>query len=101
MQDGGLKNIWIMDSGCSHHMTGHLKWFSSLTPVSSSEHTIFGDKGTNKVKAVGAVVVSEKFILREAALVANLGYNLLSVSQLLKEGFEVCFKEGFSRVLDA
>jgi hypothetical protein len=29
-----------------------------------------------------------------------LGYSLLSVSQLLDEGFEVCFKMGCSHVLD-
>ena len=34
-------------------------------------------------------------------MVSNLGFNLLSVSQLLDEGFEVCFKEGCSRVLDS
>ena len=39
--------------------------------------------------------------LREVALVSNLGFNLLSVSQLLDEGFEVRFKEGCSRVLDS
>ena len=31
----------------------------------------------------------------------NLGFNLVSVSQLLKEGFEVRFKEGACCVLDA
>jgi hypothetical protein len=30
-----------------------------------------------------------------------LGYNLLSISQLLDEGFEVRFKTGCSRVLDS
>ncbi|WVZ52025.1 hypothetical protein U9M48_003120 [Paspalum notatum var. saurae] len=101
MQDGGLENIWIMDSGCSLHMTGNHRWFSNLTPVSSSEHIIFGDKGTGKVKGVGAVLVSKSFILRDVALVGNLGYNLLSVSQLFEEGYEVRIKKGFSRVLDA
>ena len=35
----------------------------------------------------------DRFTLREVALVSNLGFNLLSVSQLLDEGFEVRFKE--------
>ncbi|WVZ89163.1 hypothetical protein U9M48_035600 [Paspalum notatum var. saurae] len=91
MQNGGLENIWFMDSGCSRHMTGNYRWFSNLTPMSSSEHIIFGDKGT----------ISESFILRDVAFVGNLGYNLLSVSQLLEEGYEVRFKKSFSRVLDA
>jgi hypothetical protein len=39
--------------------------------------------------------------LRRISLVKSLGYNLLSVSQLLDDGFEVHFKTGCSRVLDS
>jgi hypothetical protein len=38
--------------------------------------------------------------LRRVALVNSLGFNLLSVSQLLDEGFEVRFKSGESRLLN-
>ncbi|WVZ63462.1 hypothetical protein U9M48_013093 [Paspalum notatum var. saurae] len=31
-EDRGMEDVWIMDSGCSRHMTGHRKWFSSLNP---------------------------------------------------------------------
>ncbi|WVZ75990.1 hypothetical protein U9M48_024000 [Paspalum notatum var. saurae] len=27
-----MEDVWIMDSGCSGHITGHRKWFSSLNP---------------------------------------------------------------------
>ena len=90
-----------MDSGCSRHMTGNDKWFSSLTPMRSKEYIVFGDNGRGKVRGIGAVRVSDHFTLREVALVSNLGFNLLSVSQLLDEGFEVHFKAGCSRVLDS
>ena len=90
-----------MDSGCSRHMTGNDKWFSSLTPMRSKEYIVFGANGRGKVRGLGAVRISDRFTLREVALVSNLGFNLLSVSQLLDEGFEVCFKEGYSRVLDS
>ncbi|WVZ89488.1 hypothetical protein U9M48_035885 [Paspalum notatum var. saurae] len=33
-EDQGMEDVWIMDSGCSRHMTGHRKWFSSLNPMS-------------------------------------------------------------------
>ena len=62
---------------------------------------MFGDKGRGKVQRVGSVAVSEKFSLREVALVLSLGFNLLSILQLLNEGFEMCFKKGCSCVLDA
>jgi hypothetical protein len=32
-QVGDLKNIWLIDSGCSRHMTGDKGWFSSLVPM--------------------------------------------------------------------
>ena len=90
-----------MDSDCSRHMTENDKWFSSLTLTHHKEYIIFGDKGKGKVRGVGTVRVSDRFTLREVALVSNHGFNLLFVSQLLDEGFEVLFKEGCSRVLDS
>ncbi|WVZ75488.1 hypothetical protein U9M48_023534 [Paspalum notatum var. saurae] len=92
-----MEDVWIMDSGCSRHMTGHRKWFSSLNPVSTTEYITFGDNGQGKVLGVGSISLSAKLFLREV----NLGFNLVSVSQLLDEGFEVRFKKGACRILDA
>ncbi|WVZ90003.1 LOW QUALITY PROTEIN: hypothetical protein U9M48_036341 [Paspalum notatum var. saurae] len=96
-----MEDVWIMDSGCSRHMTGHRKWFSSLNPVSTKEYITFGDNGQGKVMGVGSVSLSAKLSLREVAFVRNLGFNLVSVSQLLDEGFEVRFKKGACCILDA
>ncbi|WVZ84403.1 LOW QUALITY PROTEIN: hypothetical protein U9M48_031440 [Paspalum notatum var. saurae] len=96
-----MEDVWIMDSGCSRHMTGHCKWFSSPNPVSTKEYITFGDNGQGKVMGVGSVSLSAKLSLREVAFVRNLGFNLVSVSQLLDEGFEVRFKKGACCVLDA
>ncbi|WVZ70241.1 hypothetical protein U9M48_018921 [Paspalum notatum var. saurae] len=96
-----MEDEWIMDSGCSRHMTGHRKWLSSLNPVSTKEYITFGDNGQSKVLGVGSVSLSAKLSLREVAFVQNLGFNLVSVSQLLVEGFEVRFKKGACCVLDA
>jgi hypothetical protein len=69
-------------------MTGDRRWFSSLTPVMTKEYITFGDNGKGRVLSVGMVKVSESV-------------TLLSVSQLLDEGFEVRCKTGCSRVLDS
>jgi hypothetical protein len=61
----------------------------------------FGDNGRGRVHSEGEIKVSDKITLRRVALVLSLGYNLLSVSQLLDEGFEVLFRSGGSRVLDS
>ncbi|WVZ86102.1 hypothetical protein U9M48_032937 [Paspalum notatum var. saurae] len=89
VQDRGMEDVWIMDSGCSKHMIGHRKWFSSLNPVSTKEYITFGDNGQCKVLGVGSVSLSAKLSLREVAFVRNLGFNLVFVLQLLDEGFEV------------
>ncbi|WVZ80221.1 hypothetical protein U9M48_027714 [Paspalum notatum var. saurae] len=95
-----MEDVWIMDSGCSRHMTGHRKWFSSLNPISTKEYITFGDNGQGEVMGVGSVSLSAKLSLREVAFVRNLRFNLVSVSQLLDEGFEVRFKKGACCVLD-
>ena len=92
VQVGGLENRWIMDSGCSRHMTGNDKWFFSLTPMRSKEYIVFGDNGRGKVRGLGAVRVSDRFTLREIALVSNLDFNLLSVSNFLMRGLRFASK---------
>src|SRR5919109_506390 len=82
-------------------MTGDRRWFSNLTPVVSREYITFGDNGKGRVLSEGAIQVSDSFTLKRVALVKNLRYNLLSVSQLLDEGLEVRFKSGVSRILDS
>ncbi|WVZ76523.1 hypothetical protein U9M48_024493, partial [Paspalum notatum var. saurae] len=99
LQDRGMEDVWIMDSGCSRHMTGHRKWSSSLNPVSTKEYITFGDNGQGKLIGVGSVSLSAKLSLREVAFFQNLGFNLVSVSQLLDEGFEVRFKKGAEETL--
>ena len=81
-----------MDSGCSRHMTENDKWFSSLTPMRSKEYIVLGDNEKERVRGIGAVRISDRFTLREVALVSNLGFNLLSVSQLLDEGLKFASK---------
>jgi hypothetical protein len=90
-QVGDLKNIWLIDSGCSRHMTGDKGWFSSLVPVVTRRYITFGENGRGCVLSEGEIKVSDKITLKCVSLVQSLGYNLLSVSQLLDEGFEVLF----------
>jgi hypothetical protein len=49
VQVGGLKNIWLIDSGCSKHMTEDKGWFSSLVPVVTKRYITFGDNGRGRV----------------------------------------------------
>ncbi|WVZ75630.1 hypothetical protein U9M48_023667 [Paspalum notatum var. saurae] len=90
-----MEDVWIMDSGCSRHMTGHRKWFSGLNPVSTKEYITFGDNGQGKVMGVGSVSLSAKLFPERSCLCPEFGVQFGFVSQLLDEGFEVRFKKGF------
>jgi hypothetical protein len=96
-----LSNIWLIDSGCSRHVTRDKGWFSSLVPVVTKRYITFGDNGRGRVLSKGEIKVSDKITLKRVALVQSLGYKLLSVSQLLDEDFEVLFWPGGSRILDS
>jgi hypothetical protein len=82
-------------------VAGDKGWFSSLVPVVTRRYISFGDNGHGRVLSEGEIKVSDKITLRRVALVQSLGYNLLSVSQLLDEGFKVLFRPGGSRILDS
>jgi hypothetical protein len=71
-QVGDLKNIWLIDSGCSRHMTGDKRWFSSLVPVVTKRYITFGDNGCGHVLSEGEIKVSDKITLRRVALVQSL-----------------------------
>jgi hypothetical protein len=100
-QEGDLKNIWLIDSSCLRHMIVDKGWFSSLVPMGTKKYITFGDNGRGRVLSEGEIKVSDKITLRHVAHVQSLMYNLLSVSQLLDEGFEVLFHPGGSQILDS
>jgi hypothetical protein len=94
--DGGLENKWLMDFGCSRHMTKNKKWFSSLTPLSHKEYMTFGDDKKGKVLGTGIIKVNDYFILNDVALMDKLRYYLLSVSQLIDADLDVLFRKSGS-----
>jgi hypothetical protein len=90
-----------MDSGCSQHMTGNKKLFSSLTPLSHKEYVTFRDDKKGKVLSTGVIKANDCFTLNDVALVDRLRYNLLSVSQLCDTDLSVLFRKSDSYVLDS
>jgi hypothetical protein len=89
--DEGLEDKWLMNSGCSQHMTESQKWFSSLTPLSHKEYVTFGNDKKGKVLGTGIVKVNDNFTMNDVAFVDRLRYNLLSVSQLVDADLHVLF----------
>src|SRR5918994_7946285 len=74
---------WIIDSGCTNHMTGDqsLLMDSTLRPSDKSQIT-FADTGKGKVLGLGKVAISKDRHMDKVMLVESLGYNLMSVSML-------------------
>jgi hypothetical protein len=94
--DGSLENVWLMDSDCSRHMTGHKKWFSNLTPLSHKEYVTFGDDKKDKVLGTIVIKVNDHFTLNEVSLVDKLRHNPRSVSQLVDADLDVLFHKSGS-----
>jgi hypothetical protein len=70
---GGMEGFQLIDSGCSQHMTGDRRWFSSLITVMTKDCITFGDNGKGRILSVGTVKVSESVTLRRVALVKSWG----------------------------
>lgn len=66
--------------------------FTSLDEEGGSrEDIVFGDDGKGKVMGLGKIAISKNQSLSNVLLVNSLSYNLLSVSQLCKLGFNCLF----------
>ena len=81
MQDDQPKATeWILDSGCTNHMTGdkNLLMDAPLSP-SNLKHVIFTNKGRSKVLGLGKVAITKDQHMDKVMLVEPLGYNLKSV----------------------
>jgi hypothetical protein len=80
-----------MDSSYSRHITENNKWFSSLTPLLHKEYVNFGNDKKGKVLSTSIIKINDYFTLNNVALVDNLRYNLLFVSQLVNADLDILF----------
>ena len=70
-------------------MTGVKNLVKELRPNINDITVSFGDNSTSEVLGFGKVVVAHNITLVDVMLVKTLGYNLLSVSAIVKMGFAV------------
>jgi hypothetical protein len=83
---------WIIDSGCTNHMTGEKKMFTSYVKNKDSQDSIiFGDGDQGKVKGLGKIAISSEHSISNVCLVESLRYKLLSISQLCNMGYNCLF----------
>jgi hypothetical protein len=65
---------WIIDSGCTNHMTGEKKMFTSYVKNKDSHDTIiFGDGNQGKVKGLGKIAITNEHSISNVFLVESCG----------------------------
>ena len=91
---------WLVDSGCSAHMTFDRSLFITYENMESGSVEM-GTKARANVAGRGAVELmlnvngsANPCILKNVLHVPDFGYSLLSVSQMVSKGMEVSFQTG-------
>lgn len=86
-------SVWLIDSGCTNHMTADLSIFCSLDKSYKSRVKI-GNGDFVKVEGKGAIAVDTRAgtkTLHDVLYVPNINQNLVSVGQLLESGYSLFF----------
>jgi hypothetical protein len=81
----------VLDSGCTNHMTGEKKIFTSFEKNNTTSDSItFGDNSQGKILGHGKIAITTEHSISKL-LVESLDYNLLSISQLCEMGYNYLF----------
>jgi predicted aspartyl protease len=93
---------WLIDSGCTNHMTNDHKLFKELDKTIVSKVKI-GNGDFISVKGKGTVAIESldglKYI-SDVLYVPDIYQNLLSVPQLVELGFKVIFEDNWCLIKD-
>jgi hypothetical protein len=82
----------VLDSGCTNHMTGERRMFTSFDKNECQSDCItFGNNSQSSVLGFGKIAITMEHSISKVRLVESLDYNLLSVSQLCERGYNCLF----------
>ena len=90
---------WIIDNGCSHHMTRDKTKFEHLEHYDGSS-VRFGNNEPCCIKGMGCISLTNELVCDNVYWVEGLKHNLLSVAQLNNIGSKVEFMNGKAKLLD-
>jgi hypothetical protein len=83
---------WVIESGCTQHMTGNPWMFTSLDEdVDKQDKITFVDNAKGKVQGLGNVAISNNLSISNVLFVTRLSLNLLLVGQLCDLGLQCLF----------
>jgi predicted aspartyl protease len=98
-----LTKSWLIDSGCTSHMTYDKELFKRLDRTAISKVRI-GNGAYLTVKGKRTVAIKDNTSLKlisDVLYVPEINQNLLSVGQLLEKGYKVLFEDKFYLINDA
>ncbi|GJS07277.1 retrovirus-related pol polyprotein from transposon TNT 1-94 [Tanacetum coccineum] len=94
---------WIMDSGCSYHMTPRLDILFDFLECDGGSVQL-GDNRECKIRGIGKVRVQLKdgssFVLHNVRYIPELKRNLISLGTLEKEGYTIKLQSGKVKVIN-
>ncbi|KAB2608352.1 hypothetical protein D8674_011520 [Pyrus ussuriensis x Pyrus communis] len=79
------QDLWIVDSGASHHMTADINALNQVAPYQGSDNITIGNGSSLPIKHIGSSAIhtsDHSLVLRKVLHVPNIARNLLSVKQL-------------------
>ena len=86
---------WIVDSGVTNHVCSFLQMLTRARKLKPKEFTLrVGNRESVSAKAVGEarLVFCNKYLLVDNIyFILNISRNLISVSELYKQSFAICF----------
>jgi len=94
---------WLIDSGCTNHMTHDKELFKDLKPTGVTKVRI-GHGGYIPAKGMGTITIETQSgtkAIFDVLYVPDLDQNLLSVGQLLEKGFKLYFEDKHCLIKEA
>ncbi|KAL5538966.1 hypothetical protein UlMin_043961 [Ulmus minor] len=92
---------WIMDLGCSYHMTSNGDWFEDYKEINGGQ-VLFGNNSLCKVISIGSVRIKThdgfERVLPDVRHAPELKQNLISLGMLNQHGFSWKGEKGFLKV---
>lgn len=96
MDEIDYKNDWIVDSGCSNHMTGDKEKLQNVSEYNGSRVVVTANNSKLPIAHIGKTIVPPNYndtelLLQNVYHVPGMEKNLLSIAQLTSSGYYVLF----------
>jgi hypothetical protein len=88
---------WVINSGCSQHMTSDKSNFVSMEKYEGGVR--FGDDKASIIHGRGSIALDGKHNIDDVLYVEGLTHNILSVGHMVDKGYDLQFKNRKWKIL--